>query len=65
MYLLFRIFHHPNNSFGIVYVETITVKILDIIRRHVFYLKHDASETGFCLRVQVEAEHSLRNFDNG
>jgi hypothetical protein len=32
----------------------LTITVLDIIRRPVFYLKHDVSETGFCLRVQVE-----------
>jgi hypothetical protein len=32
----------------------ITVTILDINHRHDFYLQHDVSETGFCLRVQVE-----------
>jgi hypothetical protein len=26
----------------------------DIIHRHVFYLKHDVSETGFCLRLRAE-----------
>jgi hypothetical protein len=32
----------------------ITIRILDIIHRPVLYLKHDVSETGFCLRLQVE-----------
>jgi hypothetical protein len=32
----------------------ITVTILDIINYPVFYLKHDVSETGFCLCLQVE-----------
>jgi hypothetical protein len=32
----------------------ITIKILDIIRRSDFYLKHNGSETGFCLRLHVE-----------
>jgi hypothetical protein len=27
---------------------------MDIIRHHVFYLEHNALETGFCLRLQVE-----------
>jgi hypothetical protein len=27
---------------------------MDIIYRPVIYLKHDVSETGFCLRLQVE-----------
>jgi hypothetical protein len=31
-----------------------TISILDIIHRTVFYLKHDVSETAFCLRIQVE-----------
>jgi hypothetical protein len=45
---------------------------MDIIHRPVFYLKHNVSETGFCLRLQVEfiqlgflkteTEFSLRNF---
>jgi hypothetical protein len=32
----------------------ITITILDIIHRPVFYLKQDFSDTGFCLRLQVE-----------
>jgi hypothetical protein len=32
----------------------ITVTNLDIIHRPAFYLKHDVSETGFCLRLPVE-----------
>jgi hypothetical protein len=28
--------------------------MLDIIHRPVFYLEHNVSETGFCLRLQVE-----------
>jgi hypothetical protein len=32
----------------------INITILDIIHRPVFYLKHDVSETGLCLRLQVE-----------
>jgi hypothetical protein len=31
----------------------ITITIFNIIHRPLFYLKHDASETGFCLRPQV------------
>jgi hypothetical protein len=31
-----------------------TVTALDIIHSPVFYLKHDVSEAGFCLRFQVE-----------
>jgi hypothetical protein len=31
-----------------------TVIIFDIIRRPVFYLQHNLSEIGFCLRLQVE-----------
>jgi hypothetical protein len=38
--------------FGIVKVR-LNITILDIIRRHVFYLKHNVSETGFCLRQHV------------
>jgi hypothetical protein len=33
----------------------ITITILDIIQRPVFYLKYDVSETAFCLRLQVES----------
>jgi hypothetical protein len=32
----------------------ITVTISDINHRPVIYLKHDVSETGFCLRIQAE-----------
>jgi hypothetical protein len=32
----------------------ITNTFLDIIHRPVFYLKHNSSETGFCLRPQVK-----------
>jgi hypothetical protein len=31
----------------------ITIKILGFIHRPGFYLKHDVSETTFCLRLQV------------
>jgi hypothetical protein len=30
-----------------------TITILDVIHRPVFYLKHDVSETEFCLCLQV------------
>jgi hypothetical protein len=33
----------------------ITITILDIIHRPVFYLKLNVSETGICLRLQVES----------
>jgi hypothetical protein len=39
-------------SFSTTYTTTIT--ILDTIHRHVFYLKHDVSETGFWIRLHVE-----------
>jgi hypothetical protein len=32
----------------------IIITILDIIHRPVFYLKHNVSDTGLCLRLQVE-----------
>jgi hypothetical protein len=32
----------------------ITIAFLENIHRLVFYLKHDISETGFCLRLKVE-----------
>jgi hypothetical protein len=32
----------------------ITIPIQDIVNRPVFYLKHNISETGVCLRLQVE-----------
>jgi hypothetical protein len=35
----------------------ITITILGIIHRPVFYLKHDVSETEFCLRLEVEPTH--------
>jgi hypothetical protein len=38
---LFRVQFFNNNKF------------LGIIHRPVFYLKHDVSDTGFCLRLQV------------
>jgi hypothetical protein len=30
---------------------SITIAILNISHRPIFYLKHDVSETGFCLRL--------------
>jgi hypothetical protein len=33
----------------------ITITILNNIHRPVFYLKHDVSDTEFCLRLQVES----------
>jgi hypothetical protein len=35
-------------------VVSITITILDIIHRPVFYFKDNVSETGFSLRLQVE-----------
>jgi hypothetical protein len=35
----------------------ITIRIPDIIHHHAFYFKRDVSETGFCLRLQVESTH--------
>jgi hypothetical protein len=35
-------------------IHNITVTILDIIHRPVFYIKHDVSDTGFCLRLQAK-----------
>jgi hypothetical protein len=32
----------------------ITITILDIIHHHIFYLKHDVSDTRFGFRLQVE-----------
>jgi hypothetical protein len=40
-------------SFSLI-LEDITVIILDIIYLSVSYLKHNVSESGFCLRLQVE-----------
>jgi hypothetical protein len=37
--------------------ECVTVTIMDVINRHVFYLKQNVAVTGFCLRVQVEPSH--------
>jgi hypothetical protein len=39
------------------------MKTLDIIHRPVFYLKHDVSETGFCLNFQVEIQLHLKTLD--
>jgi hypothetical protein len=33
----------------------LTITITDIVHRLVFYLKHEVSETGFCLRLQEES----------
>jgi hypothetical protein len=35
----------------------INMNILNIIQRPVFNLDHDVSETGFCLRLEVEHTH--------
>jgi hypothetical protein len=35
----------------------ITITILDIVHRPIFYLKQDVSETGFCLHHEVEHTH--------
>jgi hypothetical protein len=32
----------------------ITITIVDIIQRQIFYLKYDVSETGFCFHLQVK-----------
>jgi hypothetical protein len=54
-----------------VYQYMLPITILEIIHRPVFYLKHDVSETGFCLSLQVNttqlgsidtASLCLRNF---
>jgi hypothetical protein len=37
-----------------VTIINVTITILDVIQRPVFYLKHDVSETEFCLRLQAE-----------
>jgi hypothetical protein len=37
----------------------ISITILDIIHLPVFYLKHDFSETGFCLCLQAEPTLSI------
>jgi hypothetical protein len=41
--------------------DGITITIVDIIHRPVFYAKHNVSETGFCFLLLVEPE--LRSFD--
>jgi hypothetical protein len=33
---------------------SLTVTILNIIHRPVFYLKHSVSDIGFCIRLQVD-----------
>jgi hypothetical protein len=35
-------------------LQILTITILDIIHRPDFYFKHNASETGFCFRLQVK-----------
>jgi hypothetical protein len=48
--------------YEVLYLQTvlrITITILDIIHRPVFYLKHGVSETGFFLRLQVEPTQSV------
>jgi hypothetical protein len=35
-------------------IHDVTIAILDITHRHVFYLKNVISETGICLRLQME-----------
>jgi hypothetical protein len=47
-----RLCYQPRNVLE-MQLDT-TIIILDIIHRPVFYLKHDVSETGFCLRLQGE-----------
>jgi hypothetical protein len=32
-------------------VVHLTITIMDIIQRFLFYFEHDVSETGFCLRL--------------
>jgi hypothetical protein len=46
------------NSLG-----NITITDLEIIRYHVFYLKHDGSETGFYLRLPAEFKSVSRDRD--
>jgi hypothetical protein len=44
--------YHEHRNF--TFFSILTITILDIIRRPVFYIKHDVSEIGFCPRLQVE-----------
>jgi hypothetical protein len=51
--------HNPTGLHGLLRVSftllyRLTITILDIIHRPVFYLKYDVSVTGFCLHLQVE-----------
>jgi hypothetical protein len=39
-------------------IAHVTITILDIINHPVFNLKHDVSETGFCLRLQMKPTQS-------
>jgi hypothetical protein len=51
-----------HSSIGLCrWYSNITLTILDIIHRPVFYLKYDVSETGVCPRLQVEPTQSSRN----
>jgi hypothetical protein len=42
--------------FGTCNNINVTITTLDIIRHPVLYLKHNVSETRFCLRLQVGTE---------
>jgi hypothetical protein len=35
--------------------QNVIITILDIIHRPAFYLKHDVSETEWCIRLQVKS----------
>jgi hypothetical protein len=37
--------------------------ILDTIHRHVFYIKHNVLDTGFCASLQVERTHLGREIE--
>jgi hypothetical protein len=51
-FILFEIFTLVNfeNTVFLSHMIIISIIILDIVHRPVFYLKHNFSEPGFCLR---------------
>jgi hypothetical protein len=49
-----REYDYQFDSWESFWLFNITMTILNIIQRPVFHLKHDVSETGFCLHFQVE-----------
>jgi hypothetical protein len=53
LYILAEKKYYGNSKSLLRRCSVITITILDIIHRPVFYLKVNVSETGFCLRLQT------------